>query len=398
MELGRDEFSAEIFRIQNSGVLGERGRLRELFDYFAGRGHDYASASQAEIAQEVFGLAGAESDDATVRVYVHRLRKRLDSFYASDGSDNPAVRLHIPPGTYAMRFARTTVPARSATTVPPWRFKPALLLFGGAALVLAALAAGWMIGQRGAVPQSNAMWRPFIASDRPLLIVVGDYYMFGEIDPMAPEKGRLIREFSINSATDLAQAEDVNPERYAAAEDMGLNYLPLSSAYALEKLMPILARHKGRTAVIPSSKLTADDLQEANVVYLGLYSGMGLLESMNFRRSQFRIGQSYDEMQHVRSGRHFTSEEAVTRPSSRYYHDYGYASVFLAPGGNLVATIAGARDTGLRGVAQLVSAPELPDKLEKLAEDGRPFETLIEITGQQGADLTSRILLANSRP
>ena len=29
----------------------------------------------------------------------------------------------------------------------------------------------------------------------PIVVVVGDYYMFGEIDPIRPEEGRLIRDF-----------------------------------------------------------------------------------------------------------------------------------------------------------------------------------------------------------
>ena len=70
-------FLAELARVRGSGVLGDSGRLRELFDYLAGRGADAVPASQADIADSVFGQADTEGDDATVRVYIHRLRKRL---------------------------------------------------------------------------------------------------------------------------------------------------------------------------------------------------------------------------------------------------------------------------------------------------------------------------------
>ena len=70
-------FADEIARVKASGVLGESGRLAELFNFLAERGDDAEAVSQAEIAETVFGQGASESDDATVRVYIHRLRKRL---------------------------------------------------------------------------------------------------------------------------------------------------------------------------------------------------------------------------------------------------------------------------------------------------------------------------------
>src|SRR6187402_3139514 len=97
----RDEqlFLAELARVRGSGTLGDSGRLRELFDYLAARGSGAPSASQADIADSVFGQAETEGDDATVRVYVHRLRKRLEEFYAAAGEGPERARLVLPAGT-----------------------------------------------------------------------------------------------------------------------------------------------------------------------------------------------------------------------------------------------------------------------------------------------------------
>ena len=61
-------FAAEVARIQAGGALGEGGRLRELFDYLAARGSAAAPATQAEIADSVFGQLDSAGDDAPVRV------------------------------------------------------------------------------------------------------------------------------------------------------------------------------------------------------------------------------------------------------------------------------------------------------------------------------------------
>jgi hypothetical protein len=239
-------FEREVERIRASGVLGRTGRLRELFDFLAQRG-PAQPVSQADIAYGVFGQLDAGADDATARVYVHRLRKRLAEFYAREGAE--AGRLRLPAGSYELVFEEAAqVSARGRR--PSLRWIVALLL-------LAALAVSFVMGREAGSPgpaaEANAIWQPFVESDRQIVVAVGDYYIFGEIDPFEPERGRMIRDFAINSPTDLARAQESEPDRYGQAEDMGLSYLPLSSAYALRSLMPVLARHPQPVEVVAAS-------------------------------------------------------------------------------------------------------------------------------------------------
>jgi hypothetical protein len=390
-------FASEVARVRASGAFGESGRLRELFDFLAARGLASQPASQAEIAEEVFGQVDSDGDDATVRVYVHRLRKRLEQFYESDEAATPDGRLIIPAGTYALRFAAAplvaSVPVRQRMMQHTWLIVAALV---------AVTALGFLAGRflDGGEPSANAVWQPFIDSDRPIMVVVGDYYMFGEIDPLSPEKGRLIRDFRVNSPADLARAQMEEPVRYNSAQDVGLTYLPLSSADALRALMPVLSRDEKPVWIMPASKLDSDMLRGFNIVYVGLISGMGLLEDMNFSGSNFAVGESYDELIHLPTNGHFVSGEAQNLTSPGYYTDYGYLSMFREPGGGLIAVVAGSRDTALRSIAPLVARDDLDPQISRLARDGAApsYEALFEITGQQGADLSERLVLAAPRP
>jgi hypothetical protein len=394
---GGGAFAAEVARLQASRTLGEAGRLRELFDYLAARGPASPPATQAEIADSVFGQPDTEGDDATARVYVHRLRKRLEDFYAADGKGPGGARLILPAGTYALRLAEPPAAAEagSAAVAPRTRRWPHALA------LLAALALAVFVGRSlpgsAAAPPVNAFWQPFLESDRPVVVVVGDYYMFGEIDPLRPERGRLIRDFRVDSPTDLAARQESEPERYGNAEDVGLTYLPLSVAYGLRHVMPILASGGRSVRVIAASELDPAAAREANIVYVGLISGMGLLEDTTFAGSGFAVGESYDELIDMASRRSYTSEEARRLASPVFYRDYGYLARFKAPGGSLVAVVAGARDTALRGLAPIAAGAELPGEIERLAEGDRGFEALFQITGQQGADLSDRLLLARER-
>lgn len=383
-------FQREVARVREAGVAGRAGRLRELFDFLAERGPDADPATQADIAHEVFGQLDAGADDATARVYVHRLRKRLEDFYSREGGDG--ARLVLPAGSYELVLE----PANGAAEEP--RRKAEWRRFVLPAALLVALAAAFLLGretgERGGTARANAIWQPFLDSDRPIMVAVGDYYIFGEIDPFEPDKSRLIRDFAIDSPTDLARAQEADPDRYERAEDVGLDYLPFSSAYALRSLMPVLARHPKPVEVMPASQVDTDVLRDFNVVYVGLVSGMALLEDVNFMGSGLVIGETYDELVNPETGRHYVSEEALSLASTNYYRDFGYIARFREPGGALVAVIAGARDTGLRGLAPHTVGP-LPDRLADVA--GGDFEAVFEITGQQGADLSTRLDLVRKR-
>src|SRR5690606_22483142 len=109
-------FDGAVAQVHNAKVLGEAGRLLELFNYLAGRGADAPAASQAEIAELVFGQTDASADDATVRVYIHRLRKRLDDYYNALPNSVDYPRLVIPAGTYALRLHAPVAPSDEAAS------------------------------------------------------------------------------------------------------------------------------------------------------------------------------------------------------------------------------------------------------------------------------------------
>jgi hypothetical protein len=385
-------FAEEIARLQAADVPGANGRLRELFDWLAERGPDAASATQDEVARAVFGQDGADADDATVRVYMHRLRKKLEDHYASEGTASNSPRIALPQGIYALRLegSESDAPPDLAPAGRPGSMVSALV-----ALALAAAAVLAVILLR---PDHapNPVWEPLAGSDRPVLLVLGDYYIYGEIDPVRPELSRLIRDFRVDSEQDLAALQEAEPERYGTAEDVGLNYLPMSTAYALRHVLPVLGQTGREVEVIAASQLEPAMLSRYDVVYVGLLSGLGLLEEQVFAGSSLRMGESYDEIVDRASGETWTSSEARTLPSPVIYTDYAYVSAFTATTGAQVLVIASERETGLRGVSPLMVSPQLPDALDEAAE-GEGFEALLQVTGQQGADLDHRVVLARTR-
>ncbi len=402
---------AEIARVRDSGVLGATGRLVELFDFLASRSADSRPPKEAEIALAVFGKADSEAlrDDPVARVYIHRLRKRLDDFYLRNGMPS-GVRLDIPKGDYrivcvtpqeATLAAEDGVPESATDDATP--AKPArkarwglIAAAFGAVLIGGNVAAWALLANKPASPAQLAdagIWTDIANSDRPLLIVVGDYYMFGEYEERVKLK-RLVRDFAINSKEDLVHSQRDNPGGFDQYSDVAMQYLPASAAYALADLAPVL-REGRKVQVMLSSELTPDRLKSDDIIYVGLLSGMGKLRDPVFSQSRFQIGESYDQIIDRKTGRRYTSEAFLAAPSDQMYRDYGFFSTFEGPAGNRIVVLSGARDTAVMGVAEALTQMDRLEKVEKKTGGEKDFEAVFEVKGQKHVNLEAQVLASN---
>ena len=400
---------AEIARVRDSGVLGTSGRLLELFDFLAMRSAEGRPPKEAEIAFTVFGKTDAEAlrDDPVARVYIHRLRKRLDDFYLRNGTPGD-VRLDIPKGDYRIAGVgpegAAPVAAEDETVASPThvetrkkRFNWGMIAAAVAVVAIAGNIAAWsMLASHE--PQiekqlgATSIWSDIAKSKRPLLIVVGDYYMFGEYEDRVQLK-RLIRDFTINSKEDLVTSQSRNPHDFDRYSDVALQYLPASAAFALADLAPLL-RDGRQVQVTLSSELPLDRMKTDDIIYVGLLSGLGPLRDPVFSNSRFAIGASYDQIIDQETGRHYTSEAFVVASSNDMYRDYGFFSSFEGPTGNRIVILSGSRDTAVMGVAEAVTQMDRLKRVEQKTPKDGDFEALFEVKGQRHMNLEASVLAA----
>ena len=399
---------AEVERVRASGALGSTGRLMELFEYLVARSAENRSPKEAEIALAVFGKADADAlrDDPVARVYIHRLRKRLDEFYLRNGLSD-GVRLDIPKGDYRIVCVNPDkVDVAPAIAMEPVevvdivsqrrsrRLRWGVIAAACAGLAITANVAAWAMFVNRPAPAEQItdtnLWAGIANSKRPLLIVVGDYYIFGEYEDRLSLK-RLIRDFTINSKEDLVHHYRDDPKGFDKYSDVALQYLPASAAFALADLAPIL-RDGRHVEVSLASELSPDRLKSDDIIYVGLLSGMGALRDPVFAQSRFMFGESYDQIIDRNSGRVYTSEAFLAAPSDTMYRDYGFFSTFQGPGGNRIAILSGSRDTAVMGVAESLTRVASIGKVEKKTEGATDFEMLFEVKGQKHVNLETRPL------
>jgi hypothetical protein len=405
----------EAQRVQASGVLGE-AKMRHLFDYLAGCSQTAESPKEIAIAIDVFGKKADfdVSQDALVRVYIHKLRRTLEEFYAAQ-TEADITPLHIPRGEYRLTLRRKVPASPAPTPVPaasipqPRRQHRGIAVLIGAATVGAVLLMVFGI-LRLCAPQSdldlvraNPVWSAILKDDRPILVVMGDYYLIGETDESMEVK-RLIREYSVNSRSDLDSYVREHPEVADRYMDVGLRYLPTSAAFALRDVMPVLGTGRRRVNVIMTSDVTPANLKFADIVYIGYFSGLGIMQQMVFAGSRFSIGESYDELLDTRTKHLYISQTAsqtMGTPQSSgkesSYRDYGFFSNFRGPGGNIIMVISGTRDEGVRQTSEALTNPEKLKELTRQVDTAQPFEALLEVSALDGVNLSGKVLLESKR-
>ena len=427
-------------KIEKSGALGRSRSYARLLEFLIDSSQAGRVPKELEIAMGVFGK-GADFDpsqDSMVRVYAHTLRQKLEHFYATDGRAEARrlvlargeYRVSLSPATSAAHAEPVSVPvARPAVqpAAPPAQIDtthastpPAVAAgvaresasdrnFLGrrvaaafALLAIGALAGFFFAGARQPAPSAarvvaaSPIWAGVLADDMPILLVIGDYYIFGEVDKHDGDIKRLIRDFTVNSSKDLDELVMSHADMLGRYMDLDLTYLPRGSALGLLNVLRVLYTTNKPVRVVSMSELSIADLKSNHVVYIGYLSALDKLEDFVFASSSLTIGSTYDELRNIETGETYTSEAGMPE-THRSYRDYGFISTFPGPNGNQFVIIAGTRDPGMVEAAHVLSDPALIKSLESARPDksgsGRPaFEMLYEVAGTARTNLDAMLV------
>ena len=392
----------EIAHIRDSDALGRKSKLRDLFDYLVDRSREGNPPREVEIAQDVFGRSAQSSDDGAGRVYVHRLRKRLEEIYGKRGAE---PRLSLPIGEYRLvaefsspdevvEVAEATPGARSGR---PW-VAVAIGCAGGVLLsVVFALAflpwpaAGWREADR---VRRSPIWAPLFANGRSVVVAEGDHYLFAEKGP-GGEPVRLVRDFRIRSREDLDAHLLAHASEASRYSDIGLGYVPSTVPRAQLYLSRILlAVPSVRT--LPVSQLPAAAMLSQNIVYLGLASGLGPLRAPVGQGSRFALGRDADTITDLRTGQVYGGWQPHADASAPR-RQYGLISLFSGKEGNRYVVLAASSEMGLVGLVEAMADPDRLGELSRATRGAAAAEALYQVDSQGAGVLAIRLVTANRR-
>src|SRR5690606_29704757 len=236
-----------------------------------------------------------------------------------------------------------------------------------------------------------SFWSNLLDGEMPILVVVGDYYIFGETNAQG-QIDRLVRDFQINSAEDLRRRQAVGQRSATDYVDLNLSYAPTAVSDALAFILPVLDPRERTVVIKTMSELRSADLASSHIVYLGLLSGLAQLHDLMFADSGLYLGATYDELYTIdRDDYFFTNNQFNTSGS---FLDYGMLSTFTGPRGNQFLMLAGMRDTGLANVAEQVVSPlalrALGAELDLAPGAMSSLEALYRVSGMDGTSFDAQ--------
>ncbi|WP_207280452.1 hypothetical protein, partial [Pseudomonas sp. FW301-21B01] len=349
--------TAHAHRVLQSGALGKSQQIIRLFEFLLERSLTATATKEIEIALVVFGRPASVdlAADATVRVHIHRLRKKLDAAPA----DERGERLILPRGEYRLVVAVPDEQDKYSGHVHrrflDWRYFAVAALF----LTLNAICWLWLAGKSPSDSRiESILWSGITKNLAPLLIVSGDFYVFGEQGADGSIL-RMVADSTIASSEDLNNYKQQMPVPGQRYIDMNAHHLPSGLASALVSVMPIMvATRPGNSSLIKdvtTSRFTNEMLSDHDIVYVGLLDTLGDLQEPFFDLSGFSLSASGDTLVDRASGDKFQSDWAEPSTERIMRRDYAYLARFPGPAGNHIVVVAGIMDPALIEAAKIAS-------------------------------------------
>lgn len=385
----------QVEEIISGGALGKSDAFVRLLRFLADRAKTQKSIKEIEIAIEVFGRDETfdVTQDSLVRVYIHKLRTKLDSFYQT--TDNKySERLIIPKGSYLLQLEKNN--SAPSTSKQITRFLSPTQL----AVILLSLVVGAMtvIGFNHFSAQSRAnalainspIWSPLTYSGTPLLVVVGDQFIFSEVT-VEFEQLREIRDFSISGSADFERRLNADQNFAQSHRDFGVRYLPSAAASAIREFA-VFASRLPDWRVKLASEVEAEDLENFNILYLGHYTALGGLKELAFAGSSLQLHPNGNLLIQQETGEVFVGAGQLGSGYRDRYIDYAVLRKLSLESGNSLFVLMSARDPGLENLASFVFSNGGTEDIEsRLMQPVEDFEVLLEVSGTGQDDLISQI-------
>jgi hypothetical protein len=412
-----------------SGQLGKSESSRKLITYLVERSARDEAPKEAEIAIDVFGrdasFNGAE--DSLVRVAVRTLRQKLAEYYAGPGR-NDELQFVIPKGAYRLALVPNESAAALAAEIPQpasgtslpnagpgasatpvarpasraWSWAAAVAL----TLLIGSLVANLYLWKRTNVEdasvtriRNSAVWADIVSSDRPLMIVLGDLFMYTQTDPQTG-RTQTVRDTEINSSEDLRAFLASNP---SFAADRGQRYVTMiqkSAAVGMVSILGIVNRPGRRVEVRVRDEVQVEDIRNNDIIYIGPLVRLGPLAGHYQTRSRYRYDPATAGVTDLVTEKAFLPEGEL----GGEHKDYALAARFEGPTGNhIMIFTSGGRNAGLLQIVRTLTSADGLREFEKrlsTSSGGTPqsFEALLSVTGFKQTDLATEFIDVHALP
>lgn len=378
-----------IDRIVSSKEFKDSAIYKSLLVYIYESNEKGIVPKESSIAIDVFHKNLSETMDkqSIVRVYIHNLRKKLDSYYRNEGKDD-SLKINIPKGKYNIEYHKEKNSIRNKRSV---FYILIVLVFLFLCSTLYFLKKEYVDNPLKTY-KSSKVWSDLLSKDKETLIIVGDYFLY--IDTTISESVCLIRDFSINSEQDLEDYIIKNKESSQGIEKTHHTFLTKLAPLGISKILPIFLQNNSKCKVKLSSNIQWDDIKDNNIIYIGSYKTLNKLQN-EFNRLNFKY--SIDKGVLSINDTAFANKSFATSQSihSGIMKDYAVVAKIKGENKNNILFFLSTHDIGnLAIIESFTEINSLKDFEHKYLLDSKSnsFESLFKVKGYEKTDFNSELI------
>ncbi len=356
-----------LAKILESPEFHNSQKYRELLQFLVEESIAGRQPKETTIAVQIFGKEASfnSKEDATVRVYMNNLRKKLEHYYFTS-SEPHEFRLSIPVGHYRVEL----VPFDLKIPKPFLKSHARSIMVGSAIVV--AFGLGYVVHalQQSAPAEHRApdpIWHEFQSSNgRHTLIVIGDYFFLRE----RTDRAGYYRRPSINSTEDYQLFSGREPDLGKTFQVNDFTFLRPSGPWSMAKILPIIQENPSGYSLKLASEFTSADFKGNNIIFIGtmktLHSFRKFLHMFRMERTTARLGtpEQYESIAIRNEAGDSVQTFSIGGPrSGDYVKDFSFIAKGHGPDGCTILMILGFTENGVIAGGNAACDPALFDSV-----------------------------------
>ena len=406
--IDHDTIQSIVGRIVKSKEFHNADKYVELLHYLVNATMTGKSIKEKDIAVEVLARGDSFNPliDTSVRVYMYRLRKRLEDYYQAEGNVEK-VHLIIPKGEYHLEFKDKLANHKKIKTLTANR--PFILMTVLFVMSLAWSVYWWTSANSSrksytSISEDDEIWGPFLKSSMPTLLVLGDHFFFASREKNDNTTDKHIRYHRVNSMKDLEEFIEQHKApgiKYFKDSDY---FLDRYCAWSLPDLLPIFYGYHKKVDLKIASELTWTDFHNYNILFVGSFKTLGIMESLfpNLH-IQYKLFPLPNKIL-IRDSSSSNVDEFntfVSKTGPLFQREYSMIAKIPGPNNNVILLLNGFNYIGVENAVKLVTDPNQlsrckKDLIKKLNEVPPYFEMVYQVEGFARTTMYSNFLRAFS--
>lgn len=384
-----------LSQILSSPEFQDSKRYSELLQYLVDKSEKVTSLKETEIAIEVFSKDSKfdPNTDPLIRSYISNLRKKLEHYYLT--TDNKFdYKLVIPKGQYLVKYEEYK--QNEERSVNKFNYTKFLLipLIIFLLIVIIVQYNTSSIQKVNEVKAPNPIWEKFLQQNNlPALIILGDYLVLSEKGN--PEERSFLRVPKINSRKELNYWTKEEPEKFEQYQISEVTFIGAASAVGLSKILELFGDNSRKVSIKLSSEFKWDDLENNNVVFIGSFKSLYILDTL-FSRTNLKYSLNPNSLSVFNEDKAAEQTFNLNWHGGNYQKDYGVIIKKSGFKNNSIMFLTGFSEVGIMDAIKTSTDPDLSNRINKYNKSSYNeipsyFELITEAEGLRYTVFNSKI-------